>query len=432
MIGSIRQRSSFAALAVAIFSVVGLVGCSSPSDSGPQTLTVWSPQEQWQKSADFLEENTAALAEKYPGVKVDFVQIPYAEYEARYQAAFSSGGQNAPDVFIGPVPYYAYLGVATEAPADLQKSWSANVVNSISAAFQVDGKWYGYPDSADLGMELYYNKAIFASAGLDPENPPTTFDELLDYAKKLTIVEDGKIAQNGISVRYDGSPTGIADKAIPYIHAFGGQLYAEDYSTAEGYLNGSGTVAGLKYLQNLVQGSEAVASLELGNPDNTFAQGLSAMTFREAWYAGYLDTNSPDLDYAVVPLPTGPGGYPKVSLLFNWAFMVYAKGPHQELAWDWLRVTFDDKTDLKIAEMEGYLPVLEANYADPYVADRVDYSAVQKQISEGPGPQYSSPMSVQINARIGEAIEAILQGSDVKKTVDAAVPEINEMLKKGN
>lgn len=432
MIKRTNWRMSFMALAVAMFSAVSLVGCSTPNDSGPQTLTIWYPQEQWQKSADYLEQHTEALEAKYPDVKVDFVLIPYAEYEARYQAAFSGGGQNAPDIFVGPVPYYVYLGVAAEAPADLQDKWSNEVVNSISAAFQTDGKWFGYPDSADLGMELYYNKTMFAEAGLDPDNPPTTFEGLLSSAKKLVGVDGGKIAQNGISVRYDGSPTGIADKALPYIHAFGGQLYASDYSTAEGYLNGDGTIAGLTYLQNLVHGPEAVASLELGNPDNTFAQGLSAMTFREAWYAGYLDTNAPDLDYAVVPLPNGPGGYPKVSLLFNWAYMVYAKGPHQELAWDWLRMTFDAEMDLRIAEMEGYLPVLESNYSDAYVADRVDFGAVQKQIAEGPGPQYASPMSVQVNARIGEAVEAILQGADVRATVDAAVPDVDALLTKGN
>lgn len=426
-----RSRYLRFPIAVAVGAAV-LAGCSQPADDGgPQTLTVWYPQEQWQKSAEYFEQNVEALQATHPDATVDFVLIPYAEYEARYQAALSGGGDDAPDIFVGPVPYYVHLGVAAQAPPDLQEQWSATVVESIAAAFQVDGSWYGYPDSADLGMELYYNTAMFEEAGLDPDAPPSTFQELAEYADQLAVVEDGQLTRNGFSVRYDGSPTGIADKALPFIHAFGGRLYAEDQSTSDGYLNGPGAVAGLTFLQELVQGPDAVASLTLGNPDNTFAQGLSAMTFREAWYAGYLDENAPDVEYAVAPYPTGPQGYPQVSLLFNWAYIVNAKGEQQELAWDWLR-TFDAETDLAVAELEGYLPVLQDNYDDPYVADRVDYEAVQMQLAEGSGPQYTAPLSVQINTRIGEAVEQILQGADVQSTLDDAVADVDDLLAQGS
>lgn len=429
-----KRVARLTASVLTIGAMVTLAACGgAPAEnSGPQTLTIWNPQDQWRKTSDYIREHTAAFKELHPNVTVEVVDVPYQEYEARYQAAFSGGVENQPDVFIAGVAYYAEgLGVSQEAPADLQELWNKELLKATAPSFQVDGKWYGYPASTDLGMQLFYNVDMFEEAGLDPSKPPTTFDELLDYAKKLAKVENGKVVRNGMAVRYSGSPTGIADKALPYIHAFGGRLYSEDNSTSDGYLNSEGTIAGLTYLQNLVHGTEPVSSIELGTPDDTFAQGLSAMSFREGWYEGWLDNNAPDVNYLEAPYPDGPSGYPKVSLLFNWAWQVNGKSPKADIAWDWMRTTFDQQTDLELAKLEGYLPVWLVNYEDPFVAERKDYVAVQKQLAEGPGPYYGAAMAVQVNTRIGEAFEQILQGADVKSTLDAAVPEVDVLLKQG-
>lgn len=49
----------------------------------------------------------------------------------------------------------------------------------------VDGKIYSIPFQRST-MVLYYNKEAFEEVGLDPEKPPTTWDELVEYGKKLT------------------------------------------------------------------------------------------------------------------------------------------------------------------------------------------------------------------------------------------------------
>lgn len=50
---------------------------------------------------------------------------------------------------------------------------------------KVDGTLYGVPMQYNL-QYLYYNKDLFEEAGLDPEQPPTTMEELAEDAKKLT------------------------------------------------------------------------------------------------------------------------------------------------------------------------------------------------------------------------------------------------------
>ena len=62
---------------------------------------------------------------------------------------------------------------------------------------QYQGKQYGLPFGQDT-WALYYNTDAFKEAGLDPTKPPTTPDELWDYAAKLTKVNpDGSLARAG-------------------------------------------------------------------------------------------------------------------------------------------------------------------------------------------------------------------------------------------
>ncbi|CAO1653126.1 extracellular solute-binding protein [Salinibacterium sp. NYA9b] len=420
-------------LALAVVAAVSLSSCSAASTDPEReaTLTIWNPQDNWRQTTDFYKDKIADFEEQHPNVTIKYVDIPYGQYEARYTAGFASKS-DAPDIFMGQVSYYGgALGVAGQAPDDLQELWEENLTPLTAGNFKVDGEWSGYPVSSDLGMELFYNIDQFVEVGLDPDNPPETFEELREYADLLATQDSsGTVTRNGMALRYSGNPTGIVDKALPYIHAFGGRLYAEDNSTADGYLNSDETVAGIQYMQDMV--TDGVSSLQLGTPDDTFAQGLSSMTFREGWYEGWLKQNAPEVKFGVVPYPTGDAGYPKVSLLFNWGWMVNDSSQNKDLAWDWMRAISDPELDLELAQLEGYMPVWSQNFDDPYVVDRTDYVAVQKQLAEGAGPVYNAPYTNQIATAVGAAIERALQGDDVRESLDAAVTEVNELLERGN
>jgi multiple sugar transport system substrate-binding protein len=53
-----------------------------------------------------------------------------------------------------------------------------------------DGKVYGLP-SANYSLGLVYNRTLFTKAGLDPKNPPKTWADVREYAKKITALGDG-------------------------------------------------------------------------------------------------------------------------------------------------------------------------------------------------------------------------------------------------
>ena len=64
----------------------------------------------------------------------------------------------------------------------------STVMDVITSYYSVDGKQYAMPFNVSTPM-LYYNKDVFEAAGLDPDSPPTTYEEVLEYSKQ--IVDSG-------------------------------------------------------------------------------------------------------------------------------------------------------------------------------------------------------------------------------------------------
>jgi multiple sugar transport system substrate-binding protein len=416
--------------------IATMASCAAPAGPGgaqstaPKKLVVWEYQDQWQKSLDYDRQHLAEFQKKHPGVEVEFVHIPYADYEAKYLTAFA-GRNNAPDIFMGKVAYYGgSVGVADVAPDDLQKLWTEKVADVISPFYKINGKWYGHPVSADFGMMLYYNTDMFKEAGLDPTKPPATMAELQAAANKLTVRDAaGKVSRSGFAVRYSGAPTGIADKALPFVHAFGGRIYSPDGKTSTGFLDSPKTIEGLTFLQTLIT-KDKVASMELGLPEEQFGAGKAAMIFREGWLVGWLGTNAPKINFAVSPMPSGPGGYPGLSLFFSHSWMVNKFSPNKDLAWDWMRTYSNAQVDEDLAKLEGYLPVYKENLAKPLVTSRADFKATEYIIKQPTGPYYDNAYINEISTRAGQAIQAIMLGGDVKDSLTKATVDINKLLAK--
>lgn len=409
---------------------VEVVVTATPEPTGPVKLTIWSflVPDTYPQPLDLYEAKIAEFEAAHPGVEVEWVGIPYEGSDAKMTAAFASR-TNAPDIYHGKVPYFAGgLGVADPAPPDVAECWDEAAVDVIKPYMKYEGQYYGFPLESDLGMMLFYNKDMFREAGLDPEKAPTTMDELLEYAQKLTKPDGTRI---GFAVRYSGNPRGIADKWLPFLHAWGGQLYADDESTSDGYLNSPEAIESLQFYGDLVNEYQ-VASTTLGKPLNLFLKEQTAMLFREAWMVGLVRDDAPDIDYGVVPLPE-KNANPGLSLLFQDSLMVYGFSPHKDLAWELVKMlTCDKALSLEQAKLMGNLPTYESLFFDdPYVTERADYEA-EMEILEGPtSPYYGDPYINEISFRVGQAVEEVLFNlKTADQALNDAVPDVDEILAK--
>lgn len=113
----------------------------------------------------YEETLTKFIAAYRTGTAPHFVQV----YEVGTQTMINSGAI---------IPVY-------QIPGMLGETWDwAQYVRPILLYYSVDGNLWSFPFNSSTSI-LYYNKDHFRQAGLDPNKPPTTWDEVFEYGRKL-------------------------------------------------------------------------------------------------------------------------------------------------------------------------------------------------------------------------------------------------------
>src|SRR5438093_6390999 len=196
--GRVSRRSILAgavsSIGVAAACAPG-TGGSSSNTSAPVTLEIWHP---WDATREPLfKQMTGAFQQKYPNITVVPTVVTADVRYAKYVTATASGSPPAiaaperpelPDYVLHNLlePLDALMKQGKVALTDLYESDSKNT------SFQ--GKEYMLPQYAASGRSiLFYNKAHFTQANLDPAKPPVTWDDLEAYERKLTVIQDGAL-----------------------------------------------------------------------------------------------------------------------------------------------------------------------------------------------------------------------------------------------
>ncbi|MGW4465024.1 ABC transporter substrate-binding protein [Micromonospora sp. NPDC004704] len=173
-----KQRAMWSAVLVA---GLALAGCGSAADSGSSSggsdgkLVVWDWKSGEAFAASYLKEAKADFAKKHPDVKVEFVAQPFDQYYTLLGAAIQSG--KGPDVILFNGGGQIRDRTDSLVPLD---EYVADDKQRLAGwdAFTKDGKIYAGPVTLQ-GHPIYYNKAIYERAGLDPASPATTWNEFV-------------------------------------------------------------------------------------------------------------------------------------------------------------------------------------------------------------------------------------------------------------
>ena len=197
------------------------------------------------------------------------------------------------------------------------------------AEMTFQGKIWGIPSGVDDRV-LYWNKDAFEAAGLDPDTPPTTWDELLMYAELLTIKDDvGNFEQIGFIPNFGNSWLYL------YATQNGGKFLSDDGRTCT--LNSPENVEALEFMvdgYDLLGGAELVnayqASFQTG-AGSPFLTGQVAMVIDGNWALSDLARYNPDLNYGVAMAPT-PTGEDFVTWSGGWAYGVANGASHPKEA----------------------------------------------------------------------------------------------------
>ncbi len=313
----------------------------------------------------------AAFSAKHPEVKVTYVN-PTPTYEDGAQLLLRNAATNSmPDISfqgLNRLRMFAERGIAVDLKPLLDKEGDLAKLGYSPAILGL-----GFHAKTQCGLPFatsnpisYYNTNLMKRAGLDTSKFPTSWDQVIENAKKINALGDGNV---GMFFRWPGDDWMFS--ALLYGH--GGRMLNE--AETDVAFNGPEGLAALKLFDRMVK--------EGGMPNLTGASG-SATQDLQAFAAGKLGqmfrttaqvrsiSNSvgtnfelqtslmPVIDPVKGRLPTGGAGA-----------MITAKDPRrQEAAWKFVKFATSAEGTTLMVKNTGYVPCNQIAIDDPsYLAD---------------------------------------------------------------
>jgi sn-glycerol 3-phosphate transport system substrate-binding protein len=185
------------------------------------------------------------------------------------------------------------LIVAFEDIEGVNPDWLNSFYPALMANSKIEGKTWGIPFQRST-IVAYYNKDMFRAAGLDPESPPATWDELISMGKALT--KDGTY---GLMIPSTGYPYWMF-QALAIQN--GKEVMSNDGLTT--YFDDAAVVDTLEFWQSLSQehGIMPTGTVEWGTLRQAFLEGQTAMMWHSTGNLTAVKNNA-SFDFGVAELP---------------------------------------------------------------------------------------------------------------------------------
>jgi multiple sugar transport system substrate-binding protein len=295
--------------AASLFAVTACTGQGVSDNSGTGdsnadvTLTFWNSLNGPDKPA--VEQVIKDFNDSQDKITVENNAMPSdVLYQKVLTAVTSSDGPDVIGMHVGRIPQFAQKGALQPLDGfyDSDEYGASDLISTLSESTEYDGANYGVPlDQATVMM--YYNKDLFEQAGLDPEKPPTTWDEFAAMVPQLTRDDngDGKPEVYAIALAdHEGIPVWQ-----PFIWNNGGDIVSEDGTTA--MMDEPEVVEAVDYWAKLVRDQQASPiGLSGADADKLFQTGKAAIEIVGPWMTTAFDEAG--LNYGITEPFAGPEG----------------------------------------------------------------------------------------------------------------------------
>jgi multiple sugar transport system substrate-binding protein len=421
----------FSLIAIASMLLASCGGKPAGSAAQPKQLNVWI---QWGDNPAQLQ----TLFDKYTaqsGIKV-VVSAPLAE--DKILPALT--GSEPPDVLVlsggDLVKSYAKENLVTEL-SDIIKTGGIDLQDIFPAPLdqcKTGEKIFCLPWGTDM-YALFWNKDMFEAAGLDPNTPPATMEQLAEFAGKLTkVAGDGTIEQLGF----------LPDQAWGhndlYVRMSGGFWYSEDGTKLTA--NSQPMIDSLLWQQQFYTkyGADKVLAFSSGwadaymSADYPFYTGKLAMYVDGEWMTGpnFISKFKPEASYGVAPFPP-PAAHPERAntAVVGGTVAVIPMGAKDKdasaklLAWM--------MSPAIVAEefcFNANLPTSKKAATDPCFTSNPKFK-IFMDLMASPNAKYviTTPISLEFNTAYGTVEEQVLHtGADPKPLLDALQAEFEPKL----
>jgi multiple sugar transport system substrate-binding protein len=270
------------------------------------------------------------------------------------------------------------------------------------------------------GIYLFWNKKLFEEAGLDPEKGPATWEELAEFAEKIT---DADKNQFGMGFPIAGSPQYLA----PLLKSNGGDVV--DLENLKSVLNSPENIETMKWLQDLTHNKKVTPSGATGaDMDRLMLGGQLGMFITGPWLVGGLKANN--IDFGVSMPPAGSDS--QFIEVDGIGFSVPEGTTEQQknAVYKFIKYWSSDEIVKKWSLANGFPPFLKSVLNDPDIQADPLVSALSQMGDAGQpflkGLITADRVSLDI---LFPMAEAVMAGQDVAEVVEKASNQIDEVLK---
>lgn len=434
----IRRRGLLATAALAA-TIPLFVGCTAGGNTGngsdgDTTITLMAGAQ------DLTEEQIAEFEDLNPGIKVNVINTD----ATRLNTMLAAG--NPPDITVGGAVGSANFnarGLATDLTPYLEKSevLKEDDLQPVNDSFRWDGTksgsgpLYGIVKDWSQDNTLWYNTALFDAAGVPylSETEATSYDDLLEIAKKLTVTNGDTTEVYGLGLEWAWD---LYAPISAMIMQQGGQLYNDDLTEVD-----FTTPEAQKAFQWYVDfakagvGPTSLNPLADGSDFSTFAAERMAITQDGYWFGGNFAGDDALKTVAFAPAPTM--GDERVAPTYSGqGWWIPAQAKNKDAAWKLMEYYMAGPPAEARAASGWGLPSLKS-LADKLPQDqpfqKQAYAVAQNEL------QYAKPLpdspyiSVEaLKASIDKYLQSAIKGDmSVEQATQALTDEVNEALAQG-
>ena len=405
----------------------------------------------WEKWTGFEGEAMQAVVDDFNASQNRlFVQVLTVSQINRKMLMAAAGG-NPPDVagiWSSDVTDYAEKGALTPLNRMLDRAGISRT-NYIPVFWDLcshRGFVWALP-STPASVALHWNRKMFRDAGLDPDRPPHTLDELDAMGEQLTVVE---IEREGKPARVRFSELTAAEKAahrfkllevghLPqepgwwstlWVYWFGGDLWDGDRRITA---TSPESVEALRWYGKHAEkyGVDNLRSFgaSFGNfssPQNPFLSGRVAMEIQGVWMYNFIDKYAPHLEWGVAPFPAkDPARFPLVTIAESDVLVIPKGARHPKEAFDFIRYACSQGPAEKLAlGQRKFTPLADVNpgfiekHPNPYIKTFID-------LAKSPQARTTPRMSIwtEYGDELGVAITRVMS---LKATPEETLAQVQE------
>jgi len=425
------MRKSFLIILAFAFCLLPLVGCSSKQAESKPTITVWH----WMTDREQAFQELAKRYGTLTGVKVNFeLYAPSDAYTQKVRAA--AQGINLPDIFgiLAEMRDFAsfikaghVLDLTPYMDAD-SGIWRNSFFSKALAVNEFfEGNSYGikpgiYGVPIDImTIQMLYNKDLFKELGLNPNIPPSSFQEFLDIGKKIRQANmQGLVSGWGEMWMID---------CLANNYAF--NIMGEDkvLATIKGKVpyTDPDWIKVLTLFKDMKESgvlASGLVTMVNKTAEQLFANGKAVFAFNGSWCVNVYKGMNPNLNYGAMLPPPVSDKYPMI--IWGGAgssFMVNARSKNKEAAVRFLQWLTDRDQQAYLAQLTNNLPAnknslskissILSQFADDI--ERTTHTRVWG-VSESP----------QVIEALDKGIQSIIIGEKTPQQIAAEVQKIKE------